>query len=117
MNNYTLGLDMGVASLGWACISIDDEEIDSGVRIFPAGLDNFNSAKEKHPNQDRRLARSMRRRIRRKAERKKLIRSILSELGWIPSEPTELKQWEKLDPYDLRRFLRFCAERGSRDVD
>ena len=93
---------MGVASLGWACISIDDEEIDSGVRIFPAGLDNFNSAKEKHPNQDRRLARSMRRRIRRKAERKKLIRSILSELGWIPSEPTELKQWEKLDPYDLR---------------
>ena len=86
VSNYTLGLDMGVASLGWAVLSTDDQFIDSGVRIFPAGLDNFNSSKEKHPNIDRRSARGMRRRIRRKSERKALLRSILQELKWMPTD-------------------------------
>ena len=100
--NYVLGLDMGVASLGWAVISEDDAFIDTGVRIFPAGLDNFDSGKEKHPNQDRRLARGMRRRIRRKAERKKLVSATLTELAWIPNESTQLAKWHSLDVYELR---------------
>lgn len=100
--NYTLGLDMGVASLGWAVVSEEEQKIDSGVRIFPAGLDNFNSSKEKHPNQDRRLARGMRRRIRRKAERKHLITTALQELGWMPTEPNALSEWNQLDVYHLR---------------
>jgi CRISPR-associated endonuclease Csn1 len=99
---FTLGLDMGVASLGWAVISEGDEFIDSGVRIFPAGVDNFNSGKEKHPNQDRRIARGMRRRIHRKVERKKAIGVALRELGWIPSDEDALHDWHGLDIYHLR---------------
>lgn len=101
-SNYTLGLDMGVASLGWAIVSTDDRFIDAGVRVFPAGLDNFNSAKEKHPNIDRRSARGMRRRIRRKAERKALIRTILQELGWMPTDDSRLQSWMNLNVYELR---------------
>ncbi|WP_159434722.1 type II CRISPR RNA-guided endonuclease Cas9 [Rubritalea squalenifaciens] len=101
-SKYTLGLDMGVASIGWAVVSQEDKFIDCGVRVFPAGLDNFNSAKEKHPNMDRRSARGMRRRIRRKAERKKLIKGILQQLGWMPKDPVALDQWMAMDVYELR---------------
>lgn len=93
---------MGVASIGWACVSPTDKTIDSGVRIFPAGLDAFNSPKEKHPNIDRRTARGMRRRIRRKAERKILIRNILQELKWMPSGSDQQEKWFNLNVYELR---------------
>ncbi len=43
--NYTLGLDMGVASLGWAVVSEEDEFVDTGVRVFPAAVEAFNSPK------------------------------------------------------------------------
>jgi len=100
--NYTLGIDMGVASIGWAVVSVADKFIDSGVRIFPAGLDNFNSSKEKHPNQDRRISRGARRRIRRRSERKKLISNILKDLGWMPKNEDELQEWYNLNVYELR---------------
>jgi len=102
MKEYTLGLDMGVASIGWACVSENEQQIDSGVRVFPAGVDAFNSPKEKHPNLDRRSARGMRRRIRRKAERKALIKTILQRLGWMPSDESEIQAWLGLDVYELR---------------
>jgi CRISPR-associated endonuclease Csn1 len=101
-SNYTLGIDMGVASIGWAMVSIAEQQIDSGVRVFPAGIDNFNSGKEKHANVDRRTARTMRRRIRRKAERKKLISQILTELDWIPKDQVQLEIWRRQDIYGLR---------------
>jgi CRISPR-associated endonuclease Csn1 len=99
---YRLGLDMGVASIGWAVVSKDDQFVDSGVRIFPAGVDNFNSAKEKHPNIDRREARSMRRRIRRKAQRKQYIKIVMQELGWMPTDPKALEAWHQQNVYELR---------------
>lgn len=102
ISDYTLGIDMGVASIGWAVVSTKDRFIDCGVRIFPSGVDNFNSAKEKHPNIDRRTARGMRRRIRRKAERKKLIRGILQDLGWMPTDENQLEDWLNLNVYELR---------------
>jgi len=100
--NYTLGLDMGVASLGWAVISQKDNFIDSGVRIFPAGIDKFGTGKDTHLNQQRRKARGARRRVTRKAQRKILIRKILTELNWVPSESEPLQNWEQLDVYELR---------------
>ena len=107
INNYTLGLDMGVASLGWAVISEEDQFIDSGVRIFPAGIDKFGTGKDTHLNQQRRKARGARRRVTRKAQRKILIRKILTELNWVPSESEPLQNWEQLDVYELRhRALR-----------
>lgn len=102
IKKYTLGIDMGVASLGWAAVSLESKWLDCGVRVFPAGVDNFNSAKEKHPNLDRRAARTMRRRIRRKAERKALICRFLQELGWMPAGGDERDAWYALDVYALR---------------
>ncbi|MGJ8696046.1 MAG: type II CRISPR RNA-guided endonuclease Cas9 [Verrucomicrobiaceae bacterium] len=99
---YTLGLDMGVASLGWAVISEDKQFIDSGVRIFPAGIDKFGTGKDTHLNQERRKARGARRRVTRKAKRRIMIRELLTQLGWIPSDPNHLQDWENLDIYQLR---------------
>ncbi len=93
---------MGVASIGWAAISVTEKWLDSGVRVFPAGIDNLNSSKEKHPNLYRRSARGMRRRIRRKAERKKIICRFLQELGWMPAEGEDRKKWYAQDVYELR---------------
>ncbi|GHC65798.1 type II CRISPR RNA-guided endonuclease Cas9 [Roseibacillus persicicus] len=101
MKNYTLGLDMGVASLGWACLSIEEKTIDSGVRIFPAGMEKERDAYTSK-NLKRRSKRTARRRGSRKAKRKQLIRQILIELQWIPSEECALQDWENLDPYELR---------------
>jgi len=99
---YTLGIDMGVASIGWAVISKDDTFIDCGVRVFPAGVDNFNSSKEKHPNQDRRAARGMRRRIRRKAMRKYLLQECMQQAGMMPTDKEEVNKWYRQDVYHLR---------------
>jgi len=66
--NYVLGLDIGIASVGWAMVEIDEEEnpirlIDLGVRVFeraevPKTGDSLAAA--------RRLARSVRRLTRRR---------------------------------------------------
>lgn len=93
---------MGVASIGWAAVSEESKWLDCGVRVFPAGVDNFNSSKEKHPNLDRRAARGMRRRIRRKAERKATICQFLQDLGWMPAEGVERNAWYALNVYELR---------------
>lgn len=100
--DYTLGIDMGVASIGWGAISPERKWLDCGVRVFPAGVDNFNSPKEKHPNLDRRSARGMRRRIYRKAERKRIICEFLQQLGWMPGDSATLQTWYGLDVYELR---------------
>ncbi len=102
MRSYTLGLDMGVASIGWAAVSADEKKIESGVRIFPPGVDKFGTGKDTHLNQKRRQARGARRRQRRKGDRKLLIRKILTGLGWVPNAPEKLHKWEQLDVYMLR---------------
>jgi len=99
---YTLGIDMGVASIGWGAVSVENEWIASGVRVFPPGVDNYGNTSETHLNQKRRQARCARRNHRRKAKRKKLIRRILSEMGWMPTEEKALREWEQMDVYALR---------------
>ena len=99
---YTLGLDLGANSIGWCVLDFKNHFIDSGVRVFPAGLDQFNSGKEEHPNQSRRLNRGIRRSTKRKAKIKKQLRIALRELNWIPKEEKECKVWERLNVYELR---------------
>ena len=62
MSHITLGLDLGPNSIGWALIDEDEKQIvDLGVRVFPEGVENFDTKKEQSKNENRRLARSMRR--------------------------------------------------------
>ena len=62
-----LGLDLGVASIGWAIVQENNEDQDliaSGVRIIPIDTEtssNFSKGASTSKNQDRRLKRSARR--------------------------------------------------------
>ncbi|MBN2023562.1 MAG: type II CRISPR RNA-guided endonuclease Cas9 [Pirellulales bacterium] len=103
MAGLTLGLDLGPNSIGWALIDEDNQTIvDAGVRVFPEGVDQFDTAKEVSPTEGRRVARGMRRQIQRRRRRKALVREALVEAGLWPEEPEALKALRDADPYQLR---------------
>ena len=101
--NYILGLDIGIASVGWAMVEIDDKEnpvrlIDLGVRVFecaevPKTGDSLAAA--------RRAARSIRRLIRRLLRARRLLKhegvlkpEDFDENGFIkllPNTPWQLR--------------------------
>lgn len=80
--NYTLGLDIGIASIGWAVLRNNDQE--EPYKIENLGVRVFNEAE--HPKTGaslalpRRQARGMRRCIRRKRHRKERIKSQIEEI-------------------------------------
>ncbi|MDQ5944619.1 MAG: CRISPR-associated endonuclease Csn1, partial [Pseudomonadota bacterium] len=76
---YSLGLDIGIASVGW-CLLGENRIIDLGVRAF----DKAETAKEGDSlNLVRRMARLMRRRLRRRAWRLTKLARTLKRLGVI----------------------------------
>lgn len=84
-----LGLDIGIASVGWSLIDTDTHKIiDMGVRLFES-VDANN-------NQKRREARSARRTLRRKKYRLQCIEDLLIERGFCPPDTINL------NPYELR---------------
>ncbi len=82
---YILGLDLGIASVGWAIVLIDDDEellglLDFGVRTFekaemPERGESLSLA--------RRLARGSRRIIRRRAHRLLRLKRLLKREGLL----------------------------------
>nr|WP_314765267.1 type II CRISPR RNA-guided endonuclease Cas9 [uncultured Neisseria sp.] len=105
--NYILGLDIGIASVGWTIVEIDDKEnpirlIDLGVRIFeraevPKTGDSLAAA--------RRSARSIRRLIRRRAHRLLRTRRLLKHEGVLTPEDFDENGFIKLlpnTPWQLR---------------
>ncbi|HVT30622.1 MAG TPA: hypothetical protein VHE81_21620, partial [Lacipirellulaceae bacterium] len=113
MGKLVLGLDLGPNSIGWALVDDDPTKpaesklVDVGVRIFPEGVDNFDTSKEISRNEDRRIARGMRRQIRRRARRRRKLKEALIGIGLWPSVPGEEAGLYQKDPYALRdRALR-----------
>ena len=107
MGKSVLGLDLGTSSIGWALIEEGDERthsrlIDTGVRIFTEGLDAFDTGKESSRNENRRVARGMRRQTARRVRRRKLLTNGLIEAGLWPVASEEQKELLSLDPYELR---------------
>ncbi|MDE2216277.1 MAG: type II CRISPR RNA-guided endonuclease Cas9 [Planctomycetota bacterium] len=108
-NDFTLGLDIGTNSIGWAVIGCDADQkqvglIGCGVRIFQESVD----AKTKTPkNQARRAARSARRLVSRRKMRRNKILNILLQNKLLPEDAIEREKLfadNKLyDPYELRR--------------
>ena len=103
--NYRLGLDLGTNSIGWAVLSLDenneiDEIKDMGVRIFSDGRD----PKTKEPLAvKRRTARGIRRNLyRRKLRRRQLFR-LLQKAGLMPASLDEARLLKVADPYLLRK--------------
>lgn len=90
-NKYVLGLDLGVASIGWSAVLIDDDEnpyriLDNGVMYFTP-LDNTGTLN----NVERRDARGKRRVLRRKQERLNRLKNL-----FMKSKLTTKEEWETL---------------------
>ena len=89
--NYTLGLDIGIASIGWAVLRNDEQEepcrIENlGVRIFDKAEQPKTGASLAAP---RRQKRSQRRTIRRRRFRKERIRNLIASVGLMSREDIE----------------------------
>lgn len=103
----SLGLDLGPNSVGWALIEEDPQKgvgklIDMGVRIFPEGVDLFDTAKEKSKSETRRVKRGMRRQYKRRRRRKQLLVAALTSCSLWPAGDDERRNAFSKDPYELR---------------
>jgi CRISPR-associated endonuclease Csn1 len=101
--NRTLGLDLGIASCGWAVIAQDE----NGGRIVAMGARTWDppetADKERTPtNQLRRQHRGMRRVIKRRRLRMSAIRRLFREFGLIEVQGPGGLRIGTLDPWDLR---------------
>lgn len=104
--NYRIGLDIGIASVGWAVLenNTNDEPfriIDLGVRIFDTAEQPKTGASLALP---RREARSARRRLRRRRDRIERIKKLFQSEGLIDIEEFEAR-YKKAglpDVYKLR---------------
>ncbi len=122
---YTIGLDIGIASVGWAVINNDKSRIENlGVRVFKKAEESDGKAL----NLARREARGARRRIRRRATRMRKIKEIFVKYNLVSQEEldnlyviTEQSKdvWElraialdeKVDRKDWARVLTNIAKR------
>ena len=102
-SRLTLGLDLGSNSIGWALIDEPAGKLlGIGSRVFPEGVDRDQTGGEHPKNEQRRIARGMRRQIARRARRKAVLRRSLMECGLLPSDPEQQRALDELDPYVLR---------------
>lgn len=105
MNGLVFGIDLGIASCGWAVLRHPTPGDPSG-NIFAMGSWMFDvpeTDKERTPtNQIRRGNRLLRRVIRRRAQRMAEIRRLFAQHGLLAgNEPDALKR-AGLDPWELR---------------
>lgn len=101
---WRLGLDVGTNSIGWAALSLDQNNnpnglIDSGVRIFSDGR---NPKDKQSLAVARRLPRQQRRRRDRYIKRRSEFMERLISHGLMPKNEVERKDLEKKDPWALR---------------
>ncbi len=102
MNNFTLGIDLGPNSIGWALVDQKNEKVVSGVRVFPEGVERDNAGLEKSKNVQRREARSARRQHNRRSRRKMRLRYVLNRAGLLTEEDFKNAELMSLNPYELR---------------
>lgn len=123
MRKLVLGLDLGPGSIGWALIELDSEHpersriIAIGVRVFPEGVENFDTKKERSRSESRRVARGMRRQNRRRARRRSRLVTALIGAGLWPADPNNQAALMKLDPYELRARAISISGKGAEPLD
>ncbi len=89
---YTLGLDIGASSLGWAIIETDGNKpvrlLDAGVSCFEAGVEgDIEKGKDASRSKVRRDHRLARRQHWRRAQRKRRVLKTLQQYGLLPETP------------------------------
>lgn len=90
----TLGLDLGVNTIGWALVEHDEawtdgNIVDMGVRVIPmdkSSRDAFSEGKGLSQSQQRRMYRSARRNNQRYKMRRDKLVLVLDALGWMPDD-------------------------------
>jgi CRISPR-associated endonuclease Csn1 len=105
-----LGLDGGIASLGWALIKIEEDDGGKSARgnIVDAGTWMFDAPEEKSQtgtrlkSELRRTFRGQRRVIRRRRQRMNEVRRILHRHGLLPSADRDALKQLGLDPWKIR---------------
>ena len=93
---YSIGLDIGTTSIGWAIIDEDNKRIEKvGVRIFEKPE---NPKDGKSLSETRRTARSTRRRLKRRRQRLNFIKRFFRDNNLLSKEQIEelLKPENKL---------------------
>jgi CRISPR-associated endonuclease Csn1 len=105
MGSYTLGLDIGSNSIGWALLETAGKPsiVDMGVRVFPEGVDRDTKGLEKSKNATRREARGARKTHQRHSQRKDQLLTTLQRMGFLPTTDAELRSLFHTNPYVLRK--------------
>lgn len=97
-----LGIDGGIASIGWAVLDIEDDAatiVAAGVRMFDAP----ETDKERTPtNAVRRLHRGQRRVIRRRRQRMSALRLMFQQHGLLVDAQRDALKQPGFDPWQLR---------------
>jgi CRISPR-associated endonuclease Csn1 len=99
-----LGLDCGIASVGWAVLEYDAAEttgsiIACGTRMF----DTPETDKERRPKSElRRMYRGQRRVIRRRRQRMNAVRKLMLEHGLLPDAKSDALKFQGIDPWAVR---------------
>ena len=102
---YSLGLDIGTSSIGWAVLDLDKKRIhDLGVRIFERPEDPQNGDSLAKPRRD---ARSARHRLRRRRQRLNHLKQFFIDQNILTKDQVEKvldckSDFNKLDVYELR---------------
>ena len=101
---YTLGLDIGIASVGWSLLE-NDPITEEPIKIIKMGVRTFNTNEVpktgKSTAKDRREKRGLRRRTRRRNLRIQTARTILEKTFNINLD-TALKEIMNNDVYEIR---------------
>ncbi len=106
--SYVLGLDIGVASIGWAVVDPSTARvIRAGVHLFEAGVDGgkqnpetaMASGREQSRATPRRDARQQRRQTWRRAYRKRVLLKALIRRGLLPAPERRLDSPQDIDSY------------------
>lgn len=99
-----LGLDCGIASVGWAVLEYNAAEtvgriVGCGTRMF----DTPETDKERRPKSElRRMYRGQRRVIRRRRQRMNAVRKLLHKHGLIDSAKSDALRYQGIDPWRAR---------------
>jgi CRISPR-associated endonuclease Csn1 len=103
-----LGLDCGIASVGWAVLETAEagapgSVIAAGVRMFDAP----ETDKERRPKSElRRMYRGQRRVIRRRRQRMNAIRRLLHAHGLLETAASNALHYRGIDPWQVRASAR-----------
>lgn len=113
IENYSLGLDIGIGSVGWAVLDNDLRHItDFGVRIFESGENVHDKDRD---SQKRRNYRGQRRSVRRRHHRKERLKHLLIKYNIITK--SSLEKWYKNGNavYEKICELNLCEKYTTRD--